>query len=48
MATVPPLDRALGAGESQAIPPGVVHSVEPAAGARFEVDFLTRSSEPRG
>ena len=40
MATDPPLDRMLGAGESQAIPPAVVHSVELSDATRFAVDFL--------
>jgi hypothetical protein len=42
MATDPPVDRTLSAGESQAIPPSVEHSVELLDEARFAVDFLTR------
>jgi tellurite methyltransferase len=41
MATDPPTARTLRAGESQAIPPSVVHSVALADGTRFAVDFLT-------
>ena len=42
MATVPPLERTLRAGESQAIPPLVLHSVALSDTASFTVDFLVR------
>jgi tellurite methyltransferase len=38
--TSPPIDRTLGTGDTQAIPPGVEHEVEPAAGARLFIEFL--------
>ncbi len=44
MATVPPVDRLLGAGDEQAIPPGVAHAVHPAGAMRIEVDFLVRAA----
>ena len=44
-ATSPPIDRVLGAGEQQAIPPDVVHSVEPTGEVRFRVEFLGRAEE---
>lgn len=42
MATDPPIDRTLRAGESQAIPPLVPHALEPSKGAVFVVDFLVK------
>ncbi len=41
MATYPPMERTLQSGESQAIPPAVVHSVTVPDGTQFVVDFLT-------
>lgn len=45
MATEPPVDRTLHAGDSQAIPPVVPHSVAPSTATRFAVDFLVRDVE---
>ena len=42
-ATAPPVDRVVGTGETQAIPPDVVHSVEPVGAVRFRVEFLGRA-----
>lgn len=42
MATDPPLDRTLTAGEEQAIPPDVLHAVDPGDAASITVDFLRR------
>jgi tellurite methyltransferase len=42
MATTPPVDRRLGAGEAQDIPPGVTHSLGVDGPVRLAVDFLTR------
>ena len=41
-ATSPPIDRVVGAGGEQPIPPDVVHSVEPLGPVRFRVEFLGR------
>ena len=41
-ATSPPLDAVIEPGHPQAIPPEVDHAVEPAAGAQFVVEVLTR------
>jgi tellurite resistance-related uncharacterized protein len=41
MATEPPIDRRLGTGEEQPIPPGVPHAVTVDGPVRLEVDFLT-------
>jgi tellurite methyltransferase len=41
MATDPPMDRTLEAGEDQPIPPGVAHAVHVDAQASVAVDFLT-------
>jgi tellurite resistance-related uncharacterized protein len=40
MATAPPVDRLLGAGNEQVIPPGVAHAVHAVGAMRLEVDFL--------
>ena len=40
MATDPPLDRVIAAREAQAIPPGLLHAVEPTALAVITVEFL--------
>jgi tellurite methyltransferase len=40
MATDPPVDRTLAAGDTQAIPPDVLHAVNPAGGTELTVDFL--------
>jgi tellurite methyltransferase len=42
METDPPVERSVGPGTSQAIPPSVLHSVAPGDGARFVVEFLAR------
>jgi tellurite methyltransferase len=42
MATAPPVDRVVVAGESQPIPPGVPHAVQPDPSTELEVDFLRR------
>jgi tellurite methyltransferase len=42
MQTDPPMNRILGAGDSQAVPPSIVHSVVVSEGTTFAVDFLTR------
>jgi len=42
MATDPPVDRALAAGDTQTIPPDVLHSVRPRGPARVTIDFMTR------
>jgi tellurite resistance-related uncharacterized protein len=44
MATDPPLERVLAAGESQPIPPDVLHAVAPDPSTDLEVDFLRRST----
>lgn len=38
--TNPPIDRTLGTGDVQAIPPGVEHEVEPEAAARLFIEFF--------
>jgi tellurite resistance-related uncharacterized protein len=43
MASDPAVDRVLGSGDSQAIPPGVAHAVQAEGVARVTVDFMTRS-----
>jgi tellurite resistance-related uncharacterized protein len=40
MAVEPRLERRLGAGDEQAIPPGVLHAVEPDGSVALTVDFL--------
>ena len=40
MATEPPIDRQLLAGDEQPIPPGVFHAVQPDPEGRLAVDFL--------
>ena len=40
MATEPPLDLRLHAGQTQPIPPGVPHAIHPEVGVRLAVDFL--------
>lgn len=42
MATDPPVDRVVGAGDEQPIPPEVAHAVVPEAGTELAVDFLRR------
>jgi mannose-6-phosphate isomerase-like protein (cupin superfamily) len=44
MAVAPPIDRVLGAGDAQAIPPGVPHAVVPDGSVELTVDFLVRSA----
>lgn len=44
MATEPPLDRRLGAGDSQPIPPGVAHRLVLDGPAVVAVDFLVRET----
>jgi hypothetical protein len=41
--TTPPIDRHLATGDSQAIPPGVMHRVEICGPVLLAVDFHTRS-----
>ena len=41
-ATMPPIDRAVTAGDRQAIPPDVVHSLEPAGPGTCHLEFLRR------
>lgn len=38
--TTPPIDRVLGVGAVQAIPPGVEHEIEPAGDARLFIEFF--------
>ena len=38
-ATSPPIERVLGPGADQAIPPGVEHELDPADDARFVIEF---------
>jgi tellurite methyltransferase len=48
MATDPPIDRDLKAGDNQAIPPQVDHQVVPAGPFQLQIDFLAPpSTEPR-
>jgi tellurite methyltransferase len=42
MATTPPLERTVRAGEEQAIPPDVAHAVHPTGPVEFTVEFLVR------
>lgn len=42
MATDPPVERVLGPGDDQPIPPGVPHSLRPEEPFRLEVEFLRR------
>jgi len=42
MATDPPIDRTLTAGEEQAIPPDVLHAVDPVEAATITLEFLRR------
>lgn len=50
--TVPPIDRVLGPGSTEAVPPGVDHEIEPAEGARFFVELFNvlppESADPPG
>jgi tellurite methyltransferase len=48
MATSPPVERALGAGDAQAIPPGVDHAVIVHGPVRLAVDFLVRAAQVSG
>ena len=43
MATDPAVERVLGPGDTQAIPPDVAHAVHPQGTTRVTVDFMTRS-----
>jgi tellurite resistance-related uncharacterized protein len=47
MTTDPLLDVRLGAGEEQAIPPGVVHRVAPDGSMEIVIDFLVRDDQNR-
>ena len=48
MATDPPVDRTIPAGESQPIPPGVPHAVTPIGPTELAVDFLRAAGRRRG
>jgi tellurite resistance-related uncharacterized protein len=43
MATDPPVDRVLGSGDTQAIPPAVAHAVHLQGATRVTIDFMTRA-----
>jgi tellurite resistance-related uncharacterized protein len=45
MTTDPPFDVRLGAGEEQAIPPGVAHRVAPEGPMEIVIDFLVRNDQ---
>lgn len=45
MATAPPLDRTLRAGDEQTIPPDVAHALEVDGPVRLQVDFLVHPSQ---
>jgi hypothetical protein len=48
LAVDPVVDRVLGAGDTQAVPPEVLHAVEPDGPVRLTIQFLTRGAAATG